>query len=232
MTNLGLETTADPYVAFTRRFFARWSPVYDLFAKPIGFAYAAAVRRAGARPGRTILDLCTGTGEIALRCARRGATVTAADMTPSMLLRAVGKARRSRRLPIRFAGLDARHLPFPGATFDAVILSFALHDMPRRVRIEVLCEAARVARETLVVLDYDVPRHTPWRQLVLKGLGLFETPYLAGFARDGGAAGALAEAGLTVKGTARPMPGLFVVYEVGPSPNSTLSDSAAPPSSS
>lgn len=207
-----MNATADPYVAFTRRFFARWSPLYDLFAKPIGFAYDAAVKKAGARPGRTLLDLCTGTGEIALRCARRGAKVTAADMTPSMLLRAVGKARR---LPIRFAGLDARQLPFPDATFDAVILSFALHDMPRRVRIEVLREAARVARETLVVLDYDVPRHTPWRQLVLKGLGLFETPYLAGFARDGGAAGAIAEAGLTVKESARPVPGLFVVYEVG-----------------
>jgi ubiquinone/menaquinone biosynthesis C-methylase UbiE len=207
-------STADPYVAFTRRFFARWSPVYDLFAKPIGFAYEAAVRKAGARPGRTLLDLCTGTGEIALRCARRGATVTAADMTPSMLLRAVGKARRLQRQPVRFAGLDARHLPFPEAAFDAVILSFALHDMPHRVRIEVLREAARVARETLIVLDYDVPRRDPWRRLVLKGLGLFETPYLAGFAREGGAAGAIAEAGLTVKETARPMPGLFAVYVI------------------
>lgn len=211
-----MNATADPYVAFTRRFFARWSPLYDLFAKPIGFAYEAAVCRAGARPGRNILDLCTGTGEIALRCARRGATVTAADMTPSMLLRAVGKARRLRCLPMRFAALDARHLPFPGATFDAVILSFALHDMPHRVRIEVLREAARVAREVLIILDYEVPRQNPWRRLVLKGLGLFETPYLTGFAGDGGAAGAIAEAGLTVREMVRPMPGLFAVYEVAP----------------
>ncbi|MFL6202504.1 MAG: class I SAM-dependent methyltransferase, partial [Thermoanaerobaculia bacterium] len=84
---------ADPYVAFTRRFFGRWSPVYDLFAKPIGFAYDAAVRRAGARPGREILDLCTGTGEIAIRCARRGARVTAVDLTPSMFTRAQRKVR-------------------------------------------------------------------------------------------------------------------------------------------
>lgn len=208
-----MNASADPYVAFTRRFFGRWSPVYDLFAKPIGFAYEAAVRRAGARPRRTVLDLCTGTGEIALRCARRGAQVTAGDMTLSMLLRAVGK---SRRLPIRFAGLDARHLPFPDAAFDAVLLSFALHDMPGRVRIETLREAARVARDVLVVLDYDVPRRDPWRSLVLKGLGLFETPYLAGFAKDGGAARAIAEAGLAVRETARPMPGLFVVHEVAP----------------
>jgi demethylmenaquinone methyltransferase/2-methoxy-6-polyprenyl-1,4-benzoquinol methylase len=212
--------SADPYVAFTRRFFGRWSPVYDLFAKPIGFAYSAAVREAGARPGRRILDLCTGTGAIAIRCGRRGARVTAVDLTPSMFTRAVRKARG---LPVRFAGMDARRLAFPDAAFDAVLLSFALHDMPRRVRGEVLREAARVARDRLVVLDYDVPRRDPWRRFVLKGLGLFETPYLADFARQGGAVEAIAEAGLTVRETVRLMPGLFAVYVVEPSPKKASS---------
>ncbi len=159
----------DPYVAFTRRFFARWSPLYDLFAKPIGFAYGAGVRLAGARPGRSILDLCTGTGEIALHSARRGARVTAVDLTPSMFLRA---AQKTRGLP------------------------------------------ARVAREALVVLDYDFPRREPWRRAVLAGLASFETPYLREFAKRG-AAGALAEAGLPIEETVRPLPGLFVVHRVG-----------------
>jgi demethylmenaquinone methyltransferase/2-methoxy-6-polyprenyl-1,4-benzoquinol methylase len=204
--------STDPYVAFTRRFFARWSPLYDLFAKPIGFAYAAAVRRAGARPGREILDLCTGTGEIAVRCARRGARVTAVDLTSSMFLRA---ERKARGLPAYFAGMDARRLAFADGSFDAVLLSFALHDMPRKVRVEVLREAARVAREAVVVLDYDMPKRGPWRRLVLAGLGLFETPYLSDFARQG-AAGAIAEAGLAVRETARPLPGLFVVHVIQP----------------
>jgi demethylmenaquinone methyltransferase/2-methoxy-6-polyprenyl-1,4-benzoquinol methylase len=206
--------SADPYVAFTRRFFGRWSPLYDLFAKPIGFAYGAAVREAGARPGRTILDLCTGTGEIAIRCGRRGARVTAVDLTPSMFTRAMRKARG---LPVRFTGMDARRLAFRDASFDAVLLSFALHDMPRRVRTEVLREAARAAREAVVVLDYDVPRQGPGRRLVrrlvLGGLGLFETPYLADFAKQG-ARGAIEEAGLTISKTVRPLPGLFVVHVV------------------
>ncbi|MFL6192771.1 MAG: class I SAM-dependent methyltransferase [Thermoanaerobaculia bacterium] len=201
-------TSDDPYVAFTRGFFDRWSPLYDLFAKPIGFAYEAAVRKAGAAPGREILDLCTGTGEIALRCARRGARVTAVDLTPSMFLRA---RRKARRLPVRFTGMDARHLAFPDGSFDAVLLSFALHDMPRRVRVEVLREAARVAREKVVILDYDPPLRQPWRRLVLGGLGLFETPYLASFAREGNARGAIEEAGLTVSATVRPFQGLFAV---------------------
>jgi len=168
------------------------------------------VKKAGARPGRSLLDLCTGTGEIALRAGRRGARVTAVDLTPSMFLRA---ERKARGLAVRFAGMDARRLAFPDASFDAVLLSFALHDMPRKVRTEVLREAARVAREKLVVLDYDVPRREPWRRAVLAGLGLFETPYLADFAKQG-AHGTLAEAGLTVQETVRPLPGLFVIHLV------------------
>lgn len=210
MTNAA--SSADPYVLFTRRFFARWSPLYDLFAKPIGFAYDAAVRRAGARPGREILDLCTGTGEIALRCARRGASVTAVDLTPAMFNRA---ERKARGLPARFVGMDARRLAFEDKSFDTALLSFALHDMPRRVRVEVLREAARVARDAVVVLDYDVPKRGLRRRLVLGGLGLFETPYLADFAKQG-AAGAIAEAGLAVSETAHPLPGLFVVHVIQP----------------
>jgi demethylmenaquinone methyltransferase/2-methoxy-6-polyprenyl-1,4-benzoquinol methylase len=127
-----------------------------------------------------------------------------------MFLRA---ERKTRGLPVRCAGMDARQLAFPDGSFDAVLLSFALHDMPRKVRVQVLREAARVARETLVVLDYDVPRRPPWRRIVLKGLGLFETPYLADFARQG-ARGALEEAGLAIRETLRPLPGLFVIHVV------------------
>ena len=212
----GAGAEADPYVAFTRRFFARWSPLYDLVARPIGSANAAAVRRAQARPGQSVLDLCTGTGEIALRCARRGARLTAAvDVTFPMLLRA---RRKARSLPVRLAAMDARRLAFADASFDAVVLSFALHDMPRRVRREVLAEARRVARERIVVLDYDPPRQGLWRRLVLAGLGWFETPYLADFARQG-ARQALAEAGLAVAESTRLLSGLFAVHvSTGASP--------------
>ncbi len=67
---------ADPYIAYTRRFFDKWVSLYDLFALSIFPAYRAAVRRIGPRPGRSVLDVCTGTGEIALRCARQGAAET------------------------------------------------------------------------------------------------------------------------------------------------------------
>ena len=140
---------ADPYVAYLHRFFARWSPLYDLFAAPIAFVYRRAAALAGARPGRELLELCTGTGEWAVRAARAGATVTAIDFTPSMLARA---RRKTAGLPVRLLEMDARRLAFADASFDVAVLSFALHDMPRAVRVEALREAARVGREGVIVL--------------------------------------------------------------------------------
>lgn len=198
----------DPYVAFTRRFFARWSPLYDAFAAPIGFAYAAAARLAGATPGRRLLDLCTGTGEIARRLARHGAEVTAVDLTPAMLLRA---RRKSAGLPVRPLLMDARRLAFADGEFDVTVLSFALHDMPAAVRVAVLREAARVSREGVVVLDYEPPAREPWRRAVVAMLASFETPYLLGFVRQGGAAAAIAAAGLAVTALDRPLAGFFAV---------------------
>jgi ubiquinone/menaquinone biosynthesis C-methylase UbiE len=200
---------ADPYVAYLHRFFGRWNGLYDLFAAPIGFVYRRALRAAVARPGRRLLELCTGTGEWAARAARAGAAVTAIDFTPSMLARA---RRKTAGLPVRLLEMDARRLAFADASFDVAVLSFALHDMPRAVRVEALREAARVGREGVIVLDYEPPRRRLGRALVLALLGTFETAYLRGFARDGGVAGALAASGLTGERIARPLPGLFAVY--------------------
>jgi ubiquinone/menaquinone biosynthesis C-methylase UbiE len=200
--------SADAYADYLHRFFARWSPLYDAFALPVAHAYAAAARTAAAAPGRRILDLCTGTGELALRAARRGAEVVAVDFTPSMLERA---ARKTAGLGVLCVEMDARRLAFPPASFDVVVLSFALHDMPRGVRREVLREATRVAREAIVVLDYEVGIGVRGR-LLARGLESFETAYLRGFLRDGGIAGALGDGGLVAERRSRPLPGLAAVW--------------------
>jgi ubiquinone/menaquinone biosynthesis C-methylase UbiE len=188
---------ADPYLGYTRAFFRRWAPFYDLFTRPVGWAYSAAVRRLDVRPGITILDLCAGTGEIALRCARRGATVHAIDVTADMIGRARAKTRASVELAprLRFELADARALPFADGAVDVAVLSFALHDMPRPVALEVLREARRVARQQLVVLDYELPRLALPRVLLGAAIASFETPYFRRFAREG-AAPLLASAGL------------------------------------
>lgn len=216
----------DPYVAYLHRFFAKWSPVYDLFAAPIGFAYRAAVRAAGAAPGRTLLDVCTGTGEIARRAARAGADVVAIDLTPGMLERARAKAGP---LGVRFELADARALPFPAAAFDGVLLSFALHDMPRPVRLQVLAECARVARGRVVVLDYAFPRRPLARRLAVASLAWYETAYLRGFAREE-VEELAAEAGLVARRIRSWLPLPFALWEVAsgtPDQNASTSPTLA-----
>jgi ubiquinone/menaquinone biosynthesis C-methylase UbiE len=182
------------YVRYTHGFFRKWLPVYDLFAWCIAPIYRVAARELHGGPSRrTLIDLCTGTGEMALRCARAGWTVTAVDITAEMLDKA---RRKAGDLPIKLAVADARHLPYATAAFDAGVLSLALHDMPRKVRVQVLREATRVARERLLVLDYDFPPRMLLRRTWIRLIDLFESAYFRAFVEDGGLEPLLVEAGL------------------------------------
>jgi demethylmenaquinone methyltransferase/2-methoxy-6-polyprenyl-1,4-benzoquinol methylase len=205
---------SDAYVDYTHAFFARWSRYYDLFSGPIAWTYSAAVRRAVTAPGATVLDLCTGTGEIGLRCARLGARVTAVDLSESMMARARAKlaARPELASRLRFEPMDARRLAFADRSFDVTVLSFALHDMPRSVRLEVLGEARRVTARRLVVLDYELPRARPWRRVLTAAIALFETAYFPRFAGEG-LEPLLREAGLSVAAHTRLGP-TFAIYTI------------------
>ena len=186
---------SDPYIQYIDRFFRTWLPVYDLFGATIFPVYRAAVSTVGPRPGLRVLDICTGTGEMAIRLARRGAEVTGVDVTEAMLEQA---RRKAKHLPITFLSGDARRLPVEDKRFDVAVMSLALHDMPRKVRVEVLREARRVARDRVVILDYHFPAWPPLRRAAVRAIQLFETAYLTRYA-DEEVEPLLAEAGLTLR---------------------------------
>jgi len=76
-----------------------------------------------------ILDVCTGTGEMAVCLRRTGrgtASVVAVDFCDSMLRQA---ARRSNVNGITFQQADATSLPFADESFDVVTISFALRNL-------------------------------------------------------------------------------------------------------
>jgi demethylmenaquinone methyltransferase / 2-methoxy-6-polyprenyl-1,4-benzoquinol methylase len=81
-------------------------------------------------PGREdlVLDLCTGTGDLALTLARRtGAGVVGADFSSGMLAVAREKiARRNLRLPLVQA--DALALPFAAASFSGAMVAFGVRN--------------------------------------------------------------------------------------------------------
>ena len=81
------------------------------------------------RPGCRILDLCAGTGDLALVLKRRTPSeIVAADFCHPMLTIAREKFRRA-RLPISTTEADALALPFASESFDLVALAFGFRNL-------------------------------------------------------------------------------------------------------
>lgn len=110
-----------------------------------------------------ILDLCTGTGDLALTYDRAtGGTVpiVGADFCHEMLVRANQKAAAVGATGrMRFLEADAQALPFPADTFQLVTVGFGLRNITDPDRG--LAEMVRVVRPggKVAVLEFSKPRH-------------------------------------------------------------------------
>ncbi len=94
-------------------------------------------------PGTKVLDLAAGTGNAAIPAARRGAEVTALDLTPELLDRGRAWADAA-GVAVDWVEGDAEDLPFADDAFDCVVSIFGIQFAPRH---EVAArEALRVAR--------------------------------------------------------------------------------------
>lgn len=110
-----------------------------------------------------ILDVCTGTGDLALaydRAVRGRVPVVGADFCRPMLLPAREKARRrgaSER--VVFLEADAQRLPFADHRFQLVTVAFGLRNVTDVDRG--LAEMVRVARPggRVAILEFSRPRH-------------------------------------------------------------------------
>ena len=117
-----------------RRMFSEIAPRYDLLNRLLSFGQDQAWRRRAValalekRPGR-VLDLATGTGDLALalKRARPEAEVVGVDFSPAMLELARRKAKRL-GLEVVFLEGDALDLSFPDGSFQAVTVAFGFRN--------------------------------------------------------------------------------------------------------
>ncbi len=116
---------------------------YPEIARRIEGVAEALVEAVGVPDGIELLDVATGSGNVALAAARSGATVTGLDLTPELL--AVARKRAADAgLEIGFVEGDAEELPFEDDSFDCVTSCFGVIFAPRHE--QAASELVRVAR--------------------------------------------------------------------------------------
>jgi demethylmenaquinone methyltransferase/2-methoxy-6-polyprenyl-1,4-benzoquinol methylase len=124
-------------------------------------ARAADLARVG--HGSRVLDVATGTGDLAIELARRvcpAGEVVGSDFAKGMLARARAKVAGERLKP-RFEWGDALDLPYPEDSFDAATVGFGARNFADLARG--LAEMARVVRPggRVVVLEITTPTRAP-----------------------------------------------------------------------
>ena len=167
--------TRDKDAALVQQMFDRVAPRYDLANTVFSLGQDRHWRRvaavgAGAAPGRTILDVATGTGALAVEMAERGAEVLALDFSANMVTtgaRRVGGGPGGR---VRWINGDGTRLPLADASVDAVTIAFGLRNLPETATG--LAELARVTRPggRLVVLEFSHPTWAPFRTVYTRYL--------------------------------------------------------------
>jgi demethylmenaquinone methyltransferase/2-methoxy-6-polyprenyl-1,4-benzoquinol methylase len=148
--------------------FDRIAGVYDLMnsAMTAGLHHQwrqRAVDRAEVGPGSDALDICCGTGDLALELRRRigpDGRVVGSDFSEPMLELARRKSGEE-GLPVEFGWADALDLPYGDASFDAVTIGFGARNLADLEKG--LSEMARVLRPggRLVILEITRPQREP-----------------------------------------------------------------------
>jgi demethylmenaquinone methyltransferase/2-methoxy-6-polyprenyl-1,4-benzoquinol methylase len=153
-----------------RAMFDRIAGIYDLLntVMTAGLHHhwrERAVALSGARPGDRVLDVATGTGDLALALAQAvapGGSVVAADFSERML--EVARAKAAARRPpasVELRCANALALPFAAGEFAAATVGFGVRNFADLERG--LAELARVVRPggRVVVLEITMPRRQP-----------------------------------------------------------------------
>jgi demethylmenaquinone methyltransferase/2-methoxy-6-polyprenyl-1,4-benzoquinol methylase len=137
--------TPDGKRRYVRALFATIADRYDFITVALSYGQDQRWKRrvialANPRHGLRVLDLATGTGDLAFAAAARGARVVGLDITYRMIELARRKSQPAspklagtegeRRRALDFLVGDMLALPFPAASFDVVTTGYGLRNVP------------------------------------------------------------------------------------------------------
>lgn len=202
--------------------FDRIAGRYDLLNRVLSLGIDRRWRRRmvaslGLEPGHRVLDLATGTADVALEVLRQAPRATVVGLDPAPRMLDIGRAKVARAglgeaIVLRLG--DAQQLPFEDRSFDAVTIAFGIRNVADREAA--LREMARVTRPggRIAILELNEPRrgllaplarfhiHTVVPRLGAWLAGATEYDYLQGsiaaFPPPEAFAAAMAECGLRV----------------------------------
>lgn len=149
--------------------FDRISGVYDRMNRVMTAGLdrtwrARAAERSRLEPGQSALDLCCGTGDVALVLAGRvgpDGRVVGADFSQPMLEIAASKPRPAGAAPVEFVRADALDLPFEEESFDAVTIAFGARNLADLDRGLEEMRRVLVPGGRLVILEITQPHRQP-----------------------------------------------------------------------
>lgn len=168
-----MSTVVDKSDTRVREMFGQIAPKYDRMNHLLSMNVDRywrwwTVRKLAPNGSEPILDLCTGTGDLAIafrKYTRGRVSVTGADFCRPMLDIADQKKAKAKLDNLTFVEADTQNLPFPSDQFQIVSVAFGLRNVADTDRG--LREMTRVARPggKVAVLEFTSPRYQP-----LKGL--------------------------------------------------------------
>ena len=132
--------------------FDRIAARYDFLNRVMSLGMDRSWRNATAKalklkPGHRVLDLATGTADLALEIASRDPSLVVVGLDPSTQMLEVGRRKVTRSAyakQIELVEGDAQALPFENQSFDGVCIAFGIRNVPNR--LQALREMVRIVR--------------------------------------------------------------------------------------